>query len=53
MHISYILVILYSNFHNFNKKNKYYIDLIPSIIDVYNRQLFCIVDEIQTIELDF
>ena len=34
-------------------ENKYYIDLIPSIIDVYNRQLFCIVDEIQTIELDF
>jgi len=35
------------------RENKYYVDLIPSIIDVYNRQLFCIVDEIQTVEIDF
>ena len=54
MHISYILIILWSNFHNFNKiKNKYYVDLIPSIIDVYNKELFCIVDNIQSVELDF
>ena len=35
------------------RENKYYVDLIPSIIDVYNRKLFCIVDEIQSVELDF
>ena len=39
------------------KKNKrgntYYVDLIPSIIDIYNRKLFCIIDEIETVELDF
>jgi len=33
------------------RENKYYIDLIPSIIDVYNRELFCLIDE--SIELDF
>ena len=35
------------------RENKYYIDLIPSIIDVYNKELFCIVDELQSVELDF
>ncbi len=34
-------------------KNKYFVDLIPSIIDVYNKELFCIIDNIQSIELDF
>jgi hypothetical protein len=56
MHFTKILVKTYSNFHNFhnfNKKIKYYVDLIPSIIDVYNKELFCIVDNIQSVELDF
>ena len=35
------------------RENKYYVDLIPSIIDVYNKSLFCIVDNIQSIDLDF
>jgi len=35
------------------RENKYYVDLIPSIIDVYNKELFCIIDNIQSIELDF
>ena len=33
------------------RENKYYIDLIPSIINIYNRELFCLIDD--SIELDF
>ena len=51
----YLIYLLFYGltFTTLTKLNKYYVDLIPSIIDVYNKELFCIVDNIQSIELDF
>jgi hypothetical protein len=49
-----VVTTIYKDGVKTNKReNKYYVDLIPSIINVYNRKLFFIVDEIQTVELDF
>lgn len=33
------------------RENKYFIDLIPSIIDMYHRELYILVDEIEEIEI--
>ena len=35
------------------QENKYCIDLIPSIIDMYNKKLFSMVDEIENYEIEF
>jgi hypothetical protein len=35
------------------KNNKYCIDLIPSIIDMYNKKLFYMIDEIENYEIEF
>ena len=49
-----VISTIYKDGEKKNKReNKYFVDLIPSIIDIYNRELFCIVDNIQSIELDF
>jgi hypothetical protein len=51
--ISVVTTIYEGEFKKNKRENKYFVDLIPSIIDVYNRKLFFIVDEIQSVELDF
>jgi hypothetical protein len=48
------IITSYEDNKKINKReNSYYIDLNSSIIEIYNKEIFDIVDEIESVEIDF